>query len=94
MSPFTPILEGCAASILLLITAAQASTPLPTQSAKTQLAADAAYCQSWHDQINAAIAAYNSSCSGAVDPVTHDRCAARKSQIDNDVARYNSQCGG
>lgn len=93
MSGFRSLLATCVTGCALLAAAAQAS-PSPNQIAVAQIAADAGYCQSWHDRLSREIADFNGSCSGALDPATHASCLSRKTQINAEVAQFNSQCAG
>ena len=91
MRGFNVLLTAGAIGCAVFAAAASASPPAPT--AATQLAADAAYCQSWRDRLNGEISSFNASCTGALDPAAYASCQERSRRLNSEIAQYNSACG-
>ncbi len=65
----------------------------PSGNSSIRLAENAAQCQAWAAQIRSNQSAYQSQCSGRLDPPTYARCQNWRSSLESEIARYNSACG-
>jgi hypothetical protein len=92
MLHFRPILAGCTVGCIVLATSAhgwaRSVTPIPG----VQLAQNS-QCQAWGTRLNEAIAAFNSRCSGTLDPPTYQHCQRWQRELNEEIQSYNRQCG-
>lgn len=92
MLPFRPLFANCLAGCIFLVAATPAWARSVPPIAAVQLAQNS-QCQAWAARLNEKIAAFNSRCSGPLDPSTYEYCQRWQRELNEEIASYNSQCG-